>query len=181
MAKQTVHERRSLHRAGALSLEYLDASEREQRELERSINELTEQIDEADRIIVEASIHEQLARLLPLPVGGFEDTGTLVRYQGSARWSLGDVPKLERLFTTTFGRSLPISSRGQTRVHDKLSLDHRNAIDVAVHPDSPEGRWLMDHLRQVGIPFIGIRSAIPGSATGAHVHVGPASPRMLAR
>jgi len=29
------------------------------------------------------------------------------------------------------------------------------AIDVAVHPDSAEGRWLMQDLRQSGIPVIG--------------------------
>ena len=178
---EAVAERRSLYRAGALAAEYVEASERELREWQRSIDEVKQEIDEADRIIVEASIHEQLARRSPLPAGGFEDTATLVRYNGPARWSLGVVPKLEGVFAASFGRSLPISSRGQTAVHDRLGLDHRNAIDVALHPDSSEGRWLMNYLRQAGIPFIGVRSAIPGSATGAHIHVGPESPRMLAR
>ena len=88
------------------------------------------------------------------------------------------MPALSRRFAAAFGRALPISALGQTKVHDRLGLDHRSALDVAVHPDSPEGRWLMDDLRRAGIPFIGIRGEVPGSATGAHVHVGPPSPRL---
>jgi hypothetical protein len=106
---------------------------------------------------------------------------TLVRFNGTAQWSLKDVPSLERRFTEAFGRALPISAFGQTRVHDRLGLDHRNAIDIAVHPDGAEGRWLMQYLRQAGIPFIGVRAEVPGSSTGAHIHVGPPSPQMLAR
>jgi hypothetical protein len=105
----------------------------------------------------------------------------LVRFNGPAPWSLGNAAALAQRFGETFGRTLPISAFGQTRVHDRLGLDHRSAIDVAVHPDSAEGRWLMEHLRRSGIPFIGVRDAVPGSSTGAHIHVGPASPRLLAR
>jgi hypothetical protein len=39
----------------------------------------------------------------------------------------------------------------------------------------------MAHLRQAGIPFIGVRAVVPGSSTGAHVHIGLPSPRLLAR
>ena len=55
------------------------------------------------------------------------------------------------------------------------------AIDVAVHPDSAEGQWLMKELRAGGIPFIGVRGVVAGASTGAHVHVGPESPRLIAR
>jgi hypothetical protein len=82
---------------------------------------------------------------------------------------------------TRFGRALPISALGQTALHDRLGFDHRNAIDLAVHPDSPEGRALMEHLRAQGIPFIAAWGAIPGSASGAHIHVGQPSPRMSVR
>jgi hypothetical protein len=58
-----------------------------------------------------------------------------------------------------------------------LHFDHRNAIDVALHPDSKEGRSLLEYLRQAGIPFIAFRNAVPGAATGAHIHIGKPSPR----
>jgi hypothetical protein len=58
-----------------------------------------------------------------------------------------------------------------------LRFDHRNAIDVALHPDSKEGRSLLNYLRQVGIPFIAFRGVVLGAATGAHIHIGKPSPR----
>jgi hypothetical protein len=51
---------------------------------------------------------------------------------------------------------------------------------VAVHPDTDEGRALTAWLQSRGVPFIAFRSPVPGSATGAHVHVGEPSPRLSA-
>jgi hypothetical protein len=76
-----------------------------------------------------------------------------------------------------FGRTVPISARGQTADHDRLGVDHRRALDGAIHPDSPEGQALMTYLRTQGIPFMAFRGPIPGSATGAHIHIGPPSHR----
>jgi hypothetical protein len=178
-AADTVYERRDLHKLGLLSAEYVTEAERAWAAAEKSLIEARAAIEEADRIILEASVHEQLIRRAPLPRGGFEDSVTLVRFNGTTRWSLRDVPQLDKLFAANFGRRLPISSMGQTKVHDRLGLDHRGAIDVAVHPDSVEGQWLMQHLRRAGVPFIGVRAELPGASTGAHVHVGPPSSRLL--
>ena len=76
------------------------------------------------------------------------------------------------------GRPLPVSAFGQTPAHDDLGFDHRNALDVAVHPDSPEGQALMTWLRGEGISFLAFRNAVAGEATGAHVHVGEPSSRI---
>jgi len=84
---------------------------------------------------------------------------------------------IKSFFTSTFGRSLPVSAFGQTRLHSRLGFDHRNGIDVALSPDSAEGRAVLNKLRTFGVPFIGFRRAIPGVATGAHIHVGRPSPR----
>ncbi|MGH9825308.1 MAG: hypothetical protein ACREDR_18920, partial [Blastocatellia bacterium] len=53
-----------------------------------------------------------------------------------------------------------------------------DAMDVAVQPDSPRGEALMEYLRKAGIPFIAFRHAVPGSATGAHIHIGKPSHRI---
>jgi len=81
-------------------------------------------------------------------------------------------------FATRFGRSAPVSADGQTILHSRMGFDHSNAVDIAVSPDSAEGQALMNHLRAMGIPFIAFRRAVPGSATGAHIHVGIPSPRV---
>jgi hypothetical protein len=180
-AVAAVEERRRLHAAGALSAAYVDEAERALAAAQRELQEAQEALDEADRLLFEAALQQRLARLTPLPRGGYQDTVTLVRFNGPAAWSLGQVPALERRFLEAFGRRLPISAFGQTRMHDRLGLDHRAAIDVAVHPDSAEGRWLMEHLRGAGIPFIGVRGVMPGASTGAHIHVGSESTRVIAR
>jgi len=77
-----------------------------------------------------------------------------VRFRGAASWSLADTPRLDRFFRERFGRALPVSAYGQTPVHDRLHLDHHQALDVAVHPDSPEGAALLSFLRGAGISFI---------------------------
>ena len=92
-----------------------------------------------------------------------------------------DTARLRQFFAARFGRPLPVSAFGQTPLHDRMGFDHRDALDVAVHPDSPEGRALMDYLRAARIPFIASWGAVPGSASGAHIHVGQPSPRISVR
>ena len=96
-------------------------------------------------------------------------------FAGTSRGKIeGDI---KSFFISKFGRTLPVSAFGQTRLHSRLGFDHRNGIDVALSPDSLEGRALLGKLRGFGVPFIAFRKAIPGVATGAHIHVGRPSPR----
>jgi hypothetical protein len=45
-------------------------------------------------------------------------------------------------------------------------------------PDAPEGVWLRDFLTRNRIPYFAFRHAVPGKATGAHIHIGPGSSRI---
>ena len=180
-ALAALEEGRRLHKAGALPAAYVEQAERDLAAAERELDEAQKALDEADRLLFEAALQQRLAVLPALPRGGFEDRAMLVRFNGAAPWSLKSVPALEQRFVAAFGRALPISAFGQTKVHDRLGLDHRTAIDVAVPPDSAEGQWLMKDLRAAGIPFIGVRGVVAGASTGAHVHIGPESPRLLVR
>jgi hypothetical protein len=94
-----------------------------------------------------------------------------------APWSREVMARVERFFESRFGRALPVSARGQTPVHDRLGLDHSRAVDVAVHPASVEGQALIRYLTKSRVAHLAFRSALPGAATGAHIHIGPASPR----
>jgi hypothetical protein len=136
-------------------------------------------ITESDIAITEITMRDELVRLPGLATGGYSENGTLLRFNGGSGWSLADAPKVEKFFLQTFGRGLPITAFGQTVTHDRLRFDHRNAIDVALHPDSNEGRSLLAYLRQAGIPFIAFRGALPGAATGAHIHIGHPSVRTV--
>ena len=101
--------------------------------------------------------------------------------QDSPRWSLADSQKVERFFFTKFGRPLPTSAFGQSDIHNRWGLDHRQGLDVGLHPDSPEGIALIDFLRAEKIPFLAFRHAIFGVATGPHIHIGQPSHRYLPR
>ena len=135
-------------------------------------------ISEQDIAITEASMRGELLRLPSLAIGAYSETGALIRFNGDRIWSIADAPKIQNFFFQTFGRGLPISAYGQTGIHDRLQFDHRNAMDVALHPDSQEGRSLISYLRQSRIPFIAFRNAVAGSSTGAHIHIGKPSPSL---
>jgi hypothetical protein len=145
----------------------------------QSLDEVLAWIAEADQLLLEAAVIDELSRLPRLKVGGYAETGTLVRFNGPARFGVDALPPIERYFLAAAGRPLPVSARGQTSLHDRMGLDHRDAVDVALHPDSPEGRMLTSFLRSQGIPFIGVRGAVPGASTGAHIHIGQPSPPLF--
>jgi len=174
--------RQDLFERGMLSRREFEEGQLALADAQRKVDDTRQAIAEADRMLTEARLAESLARLTPLERGGYQETPGLVRYAGITAWYLpSGTARLRDWFMARFGRPLPISAFGQTALHDRMGLDHRNALDVAVHPDSPEGRALMDHLRNLGVPFIAAWGAIPGSTSGAHIHVGQPSPRLTAR
>jgi len=110
-----------------------------------------------------------------------ETKATPAPTQDSLRWTLADSKKVENFFLTKFGRPLPTSAFGQSDIHDRWGLDHRQGMDVGLHPDSIEGVALVDFLRSEKIPYLVFRHAIPGVATGPHIHIGFPSHRNLPR
>lgn len=165
-------QRRELHNQGLISRAELDQSEQALIAATARVEEDKRWITETDIAITEASMRDVLLGLPAMAPGGYSESGTLIRFNGAASWSLSDAGKIEKFFSQTFGHDLPISAFGQTLTHDRLKFDHRGAMDVALHPDSNEGRSLLSYLRQAGIPFLAFRGAVTGAATGAHIHIG---------
>ncbi len=99
-------------------------------------------------------------------------------YEGSGVFTPADLQRLEVDYAGKFATKLPISAEGETALHRSLGFDHRGRVDVAVMPDQPEGEWLMHYLEARKIPYYAFRMAVPGKATGAHIHVGPGSTKL---
>jgi hypothetical protein len=99
------------------------------------------------------------------------------RYDGDGMFSMVTFSKVESEFEKRFGKPLPVSAMGDTAVHRSMGFDHRGRVDVAINPDQPEGHWLLEYLVQNHIPYFAFRHAVPGKATGAHIHLGPMSTR----
>jgi hypothetical protein len=137
--------------------------------------------------MVEAEAEEVAAKALAKAktaqraTGGLLTTTAYIRYGGSRAWSLSEAGAVMQFYTRSYGRQLPVSSYGQSPVHDRWGYDHHNAMDVGVSPDSAEGRALMEYLRSSGIPFTAFRFAIPGTATGPHIHIGRPSHKITPR
>ena len=144
----------------------------------KRVHALRDMVTEADIAITEAILGEKVLRLPVLPAGGFTQTAELTRFNGAFKWSIKETSRIEKFFAQTFGRNLPVTALGQSHTHNRLGFDHRDAIDVGLHPDSVEGRSLIDYLRKSGIPFLAFRQAVPGTATGPHIHIGRPSARL---
>lgn len=109
------------------------------------------------------------------------ETPTAAETAPKTRWSIKEATKIKQFFLEKFDKPLPLSAFGQSDLHTRWGLDHRNGMDVNLHPDSVEGRALIAFLRAESIPFLVFRGPIPGVATGPHIHVGNRSPRSYGR
>ena len=172
-----VIEKRRLFHQGAVSQDQVDHAERSFVAALKRVHVLRDSVIETDIAITEAVLGEKVLRMPALPLGGFSQTAELTRFNGGFKWSIKEAPRIERYFAQTFGRSLPITALGQSRTHSRFGFDHRDAMDVGLHPDSSEGRQLIEYLRKAGIPFLAFRHAIPGASTGPHIHIGRPSAR----
>ncbi len=172
---------KQLFSEGLISKNQLDENERAIAAAQLKVTEVQQQMTSADaqiaQTLLEVEGEKQIAKLGPLPKGGLIKTTSFIRYNGVGLWSLSQAGKIELFFQQTFKRPLPIAVFGQGAIHDRWRLDHHNAMDVSLNPDEPEGLALMEFLRGNGIPFSAFRGAIPGVATGPHIHIGLPSHR----
>lgn len=177
-AQAQVARQRQLLGMGLIARRQLETSELALQTALGRQGETARQLDSLDHLVAEVQLSDQLARLAG-PASGVVDLpgARLFRFVGSTRWAMSDWTRVDAFFRLRFARPLPVSAIGQTETHQQLGFDHREAIDVALHPDSEEGQAVLAFLQAEGLSFIAIRGAIPGSATGAHIHIGPPSRR----
>lgn len=136
-----------------------------------------EAILEAAKKDLETAIEVAAVRLEIEALTAQTHTGLATQFRGSGLWTEQNLADLQAAFEQQFHESLPVSAHGQTPAHDRLGLDHRDKVDVGVPPSSREGEWLTAYLRSRGFSYITFETRVAGSSTGAHVHIGAASPR----
>lgn len=180
-AEVKLMQSKELFAAGLLSRIELEKSERAVAEAKDRVAEVNRRSASADTQIadtlLEAEAEQKLAKSKPLARGAFVSTAALIRFNGGGPWVLSDAWKVQRFFQDAFKKPLPVSVFGQGSIHERWRLDHRNSIDVSLHPDGAEGQAVLGFLRSNGIPFLAFRQAIPGTATGPHIHIGRPSHR----
>lgn len=119
---------------------------------------------------------EQNRQLHPVPA---DSPGASARYDGDGVFSGADFQRLAAAYEHRFAAPLPVSAMGDTAAHRALGFDHTGRVDVALNPDQPEGIWLRQYLESRRIPYFAFWHAVPGKATGAHIHIGPESTRLV--
>ncbi|HEX8293422.1 MAG TPA: hypothetical protein VF570_16800 [Pyrinomonadaceae bacterium] len=190
-ADERVVKSRELFNAGLISKKALDEDALAAETARAKVARVEGQLKSADvqiaETLVEAEAEEAAAKALAKAkaaqrsVRGVVTTTAFIRFGGSRAWTLNEAGSVMQFYTRSFGRQLPVSSFGQSPVHDRWGYAHHNAMDVGVHPDSAEGRALMEYMRSSGIPFTAFRFAIPGTATGPHIHIGRPSHKITPR
>ena len=175
-AAEDLNKLKELYRDGIISRQAFEKSEAALAELKGQVEEVHHKLKAADQMLAEALVESEAVAAAPLaaaaPRGSSVRRVAYIRNIGSGNWSLSESVKIENFFAGRFGRHLPVSAYGQSELHNRWGYDHRNALDVALHPDSPEGLALMAYLTSQRIPFLAFRQAVPGSATGPHIHIG---------
>ena len=180
---QEMHEQlRQLVADGLIARMEFEKSESSLNALRARLEATRQQIADSDKVVAEVRAAEELAKSQAALEGSTKIKSltipTIYRYNGATGWSPGHLGMVQAFFASTFGRMLPTSTVGQSATHNRLGWDHRHAIDVALHPDSAEGRALIGFLQSKGIPFLAFRGAIPGVSTGPHIHIGAPSQRI---
>ncbi len=180
-AEEKLATMRKLLDEGLIARAQVEESERAVAAAKDKLAETHRQMDAADTqvaaLLLEAKAAEEIAKSVRLAKGGLVRTTGMIRFQGAGGWNLGDAWKVQRFYSDSFKKPLPIAVFGQGSIHDRWRLDHRNAMDISLHPDGVEGQALMSFLQKNGIPFLAFREAIPGTATGPHIHIGRPSHR----
>ena len=166
---------------GLISKTQFQENERKLAAAKNQVAETQRQMTNADAqiagIFAETEAERQIAKNLRLARQSLVRTASFTRYTGAPGWGIGEAWKVQRFFSDTFKKQLPIAVFGQGAIHDRWRLDHRNAMDISLHPDSVEGQTLLNFLQKNGIPYLAFRGAIPGTATGPHIHIGRPSHR----
>ena len=180
-AEANLEKSKNLLAEGLIPKKQVEENERELAVAKQKIAETNRALTSADEqiaaVLVEAAANDEIAKNLRLAKQSLVRTAAFTRYTGAGGWNLSDAWKVQRFFSDTFKKQLPIAVFGQGAIHDRWRLDHHNAMDIQLHPDGPEGRALLDFLQKNGIPYLAFRSAIPGTATGPHIHIGRPSHR----
>ena len=180
-AEEKVELSKKLLAEGLIARGQLEENERALVAAKEKVSETKRQMTGADdqiaAVLVETAADDQIAKDLRLAKQRLVRTAAFTRFIGGPGWNLSEAWKIQRFFSDTFKKQLPIAVFGQGPIHERWRLDHRNAMDIQLHPDGLEGQALLNFLQKNGIPYLAFRAAIPGTATGPHIHIGRPSHR----
>ena len=175
-ARERLDRLRRLAEEGALPVRSLEGASEELARRRTTLELARERAGLLKELVTMAQAEAVLAAAEEEGSAGYAEP--VSRFEGRGVSAAPQMEHIRRAFERRFNRPLPVSANGDTAVHRALGFDHRGRVDVALHPDQPEGRWLLDLLERLGVPYYAFRNSVPGRSTGAHIHLGPPSTRL---
>ena len=164
---------RQLYSEGLIARMELEKAEQDLTAAKTRVEE-TKKAEELSKVQAqELAKAQQLAKIKT-----FVKPTSMITRSTAGNWSIASLSTVQQFFSNTFRKPLPTSAVGQSATHNRMGWDHRNSVDVGLHPDSAEGRALIAYLQNAGIPYLAFRGTIPGVATGPHIHIGSPSHRL---
>jgi hypothetical protein len=182
-SKARLEQARTLVDAGLAAAQSLAAPTEELAAAQSTYDLTLSRTELVHQVVAMAQIEQQVAET-PEVIAASPAIGTppvMERFDGRGSFTVEDLTRVESAFEREFHKALPISADGETAVHRAMGYDHRNRVDVALFPDTAEGKWLRHYLEVSSIPYYAFRSLVLGKATAAHIHIGPPSTRLSAR
>ncbi len=173
-----VDQRETLLESGIIARSEIAQFQDELESRKRVLDLARNRVQLKDELRQMAETEQQLARSLQSSGRAATAKGAMIRYDGNGLFTLNDLPVIATEFEKHFHSALPVSALGQTLVHQSMGLDHRNRVDIALNPDSPEGVWLRELLEKLHVPYLAFRTALAGAATAPHIHIGQGSTRL---
>jgi hypothetical protein len=185
-AEERLPKMKELLAQGLVTRREVDTAEDAAARTREKVTRTQAQLKSADAMLAEALVEadaEESTRklrptLAPRVFNPLIQRTAYIRSGGVGAWSLSEADVIKEFFIRRFGRALPIGAFGQSALHNRWGYDHRNAMDIGVNPGSTEGQALMEYLRANGVPFTAFHFAVPGKATGPHIHIGLPSHRI---
>lgn len=176
----TVDQLRPLNADGLIAPVELQRAEQDLAAAKAKLEEIRAQSAAAEKLAAEQKKAAEAAKIKSFvkPTSMSLSSTSAVLRSTTGTWSLANLSTVQQFFLRTFGRALPTSTIGQSATHNRMGWNHRHAVDVGLHPDSAEGRALIEYLQSSGIPFLAFRKAVPGVSTGPHIHIGTPSQRI---
>ena len=162
-AEERLTTARKLYDEGLIAKAQVEENERAVGAEQDKVAETRRQMANADSqiadVLVEAEADAQLAKNLRLAKNKLVRTTSFTRYTGTAGWGLGEAWKVQRFFSETFHKPLPVAVFGQGAIHEYVE------VGVSGHFGAPEA-----HLHLAGADRFDAELAIvAGNSIDPHI------------
>jgi hypothetical protein len=143
-----VQNHRTRYEQNVISQGEFDSSQQTMTKTELKADRIRHRIGKDDVALspVEGNARAEIGALRKPAPNVYEETPTVIRYNGATPWSPALIVKVAKFFHARFNKELPISAVGQSLTHDRLGYDH--------HIGMPSPRLRLIEAKQLAVEAV---------------------------